>query len=714
MRKLIIILLFILEAFLIFQMLFQAEDTSRFYDFVNTEVTINSHRLVFEVDPGTSGKAYETLSSLADQLNANLVMSRLINEDGGSRCIKYVYITRPEFYQDFTFEGTPVYPAHDSHQFLSTVKTGNPEQIGRIVGFTGNNVGEIRTLYELFSVKGPFQGFWTLQTESRNVAAFCEAFTDHTGLAIQEADKQVTGPSVPGIILYLVLAVALLCIHLLVTLILYYDLVKDARNIALEKMLGYGNRSIWIRRVRLLLLNQALVFIVVLNLMLIARLETVNAFTFPFMAKLLFAGVLALTLTLGFAIIIYNHICRIDINTMLKHRQSMRFVAILNTTVKISLLILIIFLSQVTGAQLASIADFREQNNVVWEDPDDYRGLYVLSDIDRDYLGRPFFSRRTALYFTLNGTGGILADFTRVSSASPVGAYTAATINPNYLAAFPLFDADGERVSVDEEANQKILLVPMTLRSEETQIRQYFEEQRKRYRNDDVTRDDTGLADQEIVLIWLMNDQPLFTWDHSGTPLTNVILSVLTENNASVNNRYNDYDIVVGLEGDPFRIRARGVDPEAEIHNLLKNHDLGDSGSIISVFNSAVRETERSSLVLNLMLFTLAALALTLVMVIVQSVDTSLEQNRYLIGIRTFLGFSFPYKYKLYIIRHMATAWAIIAAVSLVLAQLFGSDGWRGALIPALNFLVLDIIISFLTTLITQKQKILNVLKGDG
>ncbi|MDR2737114.1 MAG: hypothetical protein LBB49_06065 [Gracilibacteraceae bacterium] len=716
MRKLVLILLFCMEAFLVFQIMYRAEDTSFFYKFVNAELTASSKRVVLEINSDNAKKAYDALTSLADQLNANVIVSRLTTEDGITKCTKYVYITRPEYYNGFDFyESEPEYPTYDSGWFLSTEKTDDPNQIGRIISFTQNTTGEIHTLYEWLYGEAPFEGVYTIQVEGANkFAAFSDAFSERMGIDMVEADNLATVPVVSGIVLFAVMGVAALCFLPLISLIFFYDMIADAKNIALESMLGHWERSIWVKRVFILLRNQALAFAGMFLLMFVARLRILNPLTMVFLAKLLVVGVLILTLTWGSVVITFYGIGKINIINALKKRLPFRSLHVLNGTAKVALLILVILLCQY-AAYISSVATYQARDfdiNGNTNTTDDTPGttyhtpwnkthdLYIVPAIDPEYLTPAYKTAREALYFPMNERGSILADFAQflpdtTQSSRP---YATATVNPNYLNAFPLRGSDGRVVRVEEDTTEKILLVPEVYRGEEAQIRTYF-----------------TVQDQNLVLIWLQNDQPCFTFILSTKPkadstVSNVILNVLTENNGQP----GDYDIVLN-KSNPVKIKTRSVNPEAEIRNLLKEQKIDDNvGLIISVYNRVVEEVKRSSELLTLSLFVLIMLTLTLIMVVVQSVDNCMDRHKRLIGIQTFLGRSLWSKYRFYFLSHMTATWSVVLVLSLVLTRLVAFSDWYSVLLFALIFWVTEIITTLITILTLQKRKVLETLKGGG
>ncbi|MCL1790089.1 MAG: hypothetical protein FWG40_01825 [Peptococcaceae bacterium] len=709
MRKLVLVLLFCMEAFLVFQILYRAEDTYRFYEFVNAEITTNSHRVVFEVDQDNSKKIYDALISLADQLNANVIVNRLTVENGISKCTKYVYITRQEYYNGFVFyENDPGYPAGDSGQFLSTEKTGSPSQTGRLISFDRNKIGEIRTLYDCLYGDGPYEGLYIIQIEGKSFAMFSEAFYDRMGITMVEGENLATEPPVSGFMLIAALAFALICFLPLIVLVFFYDIVGEAKNIALEIMLGHWERTIWFKRVLILLRNQSLAFIGVLLLMFVIRLRLLNTFALIFLAKLFFVSLMVLVMTMGFAVITFYSIGKIKINTALKQKQPLRFIPFLNSAAKTGVLILIILLCQyavhvVSGKPYQARSywtDHSVSDRTLYEDWEQTHDLFILPDIDPSYLGKSYASARQSSYHPLNKNGSILADFIQFTpeSGSPGRTYPVATVNPNYLKAFPLRDTNGNIVWVEEDSDDKILLVPEKYRGEESQIRSYF-----------------AVGTQNVNLIWLQNDQPSFTFSlliypDTGNTVSNIILNVLTEENG----QEDDYDVIFG-NGNPLKIKSVCVDPEGELRKMLADNKIDDNvGRIISVYNYTADEVRRSTEMAALTLFVLAVLIPVLIMIVVQSVDNAMTLYKRLIGIQTFLGRSFWPKYKLYFFHYVAPTWAVVVVASLVLTRLFDYADWRVVLLFFLILWCIELLTTFLTILVLQKRRVLETLKGGG
>jgi len=716
LRKIVIVLLFIAEALIVFGILFQAENSLRYNEFINAERTDDSHKVVLSVNEQNAGVIYEALCSLSDQYQANVIAARMKSEDGKNRNIKYVYITRPDFYQSFTFEGVSAHPDHDSTQFLSTEKTGDPEQVGRIANFARDDVFEVRSLREMLNIAEPFNGVYTIQIANEDFNAFYSEFYSRTGFVMQETRMPSVSSGFEDLFFPMLLGV-IICIHLIVLLVVVYDFAKDAKSIAVEKMLGHRKRSIWGIRIFRLLRNQAISVVAVGVLMSLIFLKASKIFAAIFLLKLALVGAITITSTVILSLVTFVSIAHVSIVGMLKNLRPVRSIGAVNMIAKIALMISIIYFGQMAFAEYRSIQGIHALQYAQWQEARDLYVLEVQNMNMGEWLSEENVAKRIELYYYFNKSGSILADFDdftpefqTLNAHMSNLKYAGARVNPNYLSKYPVYDINGDIAQISEETEDMVLLVPEVFKAEETQIREYYQSSLIYQGETYSTPSGLKLRDQEISIVWVKNDQPYFSYNLSVNPnegnmISNIVLEVLTEKNGFV----QFYDVVMGYKGNPLKIKAVGADSQTEIYEAVRKQGFEDNlKAVVSIFDSVAQEVDESLRMIAFILSAIAVLILTLSMIVVQSIHNYFDKNKRLISIRSFMGQSFQLKYGSYFLKNIAVAWAFIILVSLIIA----SPGI--ALLLGISLMTMEILASLITILVIEKKRILDNLKGGN
>ncbi|MCL1790879.1 MAG: DUF1430 domain-containing protein [Peptococcaceae bacterium] len=713
MRKTIIVVMFVAEALIVFGILFLAESSLRYNEFINAERLDDSHRVILSIDEQNTSIIYEALCSLSDQYQANIIAARMKIEEGRNRYIKYVYITRPEFYQAFIFEGDVAHINHDSNQYLSTMKTKDPEQVGRLAGFARDDIFEVRSLQEMLNIAKPFNGAYTVQIDNKEFEAFRTDFYVRTGSVMQET-KMIRDSSGFEVMFFPMLLVVIVCIHLIVLLVVVYDFAKDAKSIAIEKMLGHRESSIWGRRIFRLIRNQALAVIAVFTLMSLIFLGATNTFAVIFSLKLILVGGIIVISTVILSLVTFISIAHTSIVNMLKNLRPLGSISAFNMMAKIALMIIAIFLGQNALADYNSIQGIHAYRFAQWQEARDLYILEVHMINVGEWMIEENIAKRVELYFAFNKNGSILADFEEVTpeyktvnSHMPNIKYDGARVNPNYLKSFPIYDIDGNVVQVPEDIENRVLLVPEGLKAEETEIREHYKA--SLIYHDDTYTTPTGLKlrDQEINIIWVKDGQEHFSYNLSinpdeGNTISDIIIEVITDKNGFI--RY--YDVVMSYKGNPLKIKPVSGDPQSEILEMVMEKGFGDNvEAVVSIFDNIAQEVEESLRMIGFILIAIIILLLTLSMIIVQSVHNYFDKNKRLISIRTFMGQSFRLKYGPYIVKNIAVAWGIIFVMSSLIAS-------TGAIKLGFSLMVMEVLASFLTILVIEKKRILDTLKG--
>lgn len=182
------------------------------------------------------------------------------------------------------------------------------------------------------------------------------------------------------------------------------------------------------------------------------------------------------------------------------------------------------------------------------------------------------------LYEELNAQGALYVDASAFESPRP---YVAGfpqhimTVNPNFLSASNIQDADGRPISISEIEERWVVLVPSMYASYESAIRSYFEE----YRAASAPRSQSEvlglevpphLSDQDVELKWIADGTRVFSFNPEVRPnddhyVENPIIEVVTMRNSYEIDRMN---VVTGDYGAAMKVVSL-EDPSVTYQRLV-------------------------------------------------------------------------------------------------------------------------------------------------
>lgn len=161
------------------------------------------------------------------------------------------------------------------------------------------------------------------------------------------------------------------------------------------------------------------------------------------------------------------------------------------------------------------------------------------------------------LYSALDDAGAIFIDASAYRKGVPASPWLPAApirVNANYLDAFPILDDDGARISVAQDEEAWIVLVPSEYRSREAEIVRHFQGSRV----GDGEREGVAQAqasllgvpaperfrDQAVRIVWTAPHQDVFAFDATveverGNLVRDPIIEVMTAANSVVVDRLN-------------------------------------------------------------------------------------------------------------------------------------------------------------------------------
>jgi putative ABC transport system permease protein len=153
-------------------------------------------------------------------------------------------------------------------------------------------------------------------------------------------------------------------------------------------------------------------------------------------------------------------------------------------------------------------------------------------------------------------------------------------VNTNYLRAFPVLDASGRQVEVDETSSAWIVLVPEKYRAQQADIINHFQCQRTGCDGGNGVAGfeqalfgkstSNALAHQSVSIVWTEDKQEIFSFDpniapESGNLVNDPIIEVMTSANSLDVDRLNAF---TGSASTALKVKLVDDDTRATLESL--------------------------------------------------------------------------------------------------------------------------------------------------
>jgi bacteriocin-associated integral membrane protein len=458
-----------------------------------------------------------------------------------------------------------------TRSFLSSQTDAGPGQVGRLAVFGGGADVSIRGLRAAFASLPVAGTYYVEAAEPAGAVRFLRllsaAFAAH-GVHVSVQDL-LTSPDLSAGVLNGATRVdegVIVIIVALVTLLLIYRQLYEAKRAGVMKMHGLGAVRVWFE------VSGRLIAVVMVACALAAGAaaqlipDAPGSFTVSVLAAI--AETAALMLGASFLTALY--ISAIRISDSVKNRKDTRGVFVLNTFVRTACSVLLV----VSGAGLLV-----EYNNAMtararlgdWARTSSY-GIFYPTLVGADQLeaqsgqAGPTTAEVFGLYPVLDRQGALFVDSSEYEPATrsgPPPPFRSIQVNPNYLRAYPVASAAGKPVDVPESTSAWVVLVPEAYRSQAAAIREYFGS----YRNSALQAEATlfgrpvppAIAHQGLDVIWIKN-QSVFSFNPyvnpaRGNMIRDPIITVMTLANSLGTDRAN---AIGGGVDEALKVRLHG------------------------------------------------------------------------------------------------------------------------------------------------------------
>lgn len=711
MKKFITIFLILISFFITF-IYYKQSSSNELEKILNIEQQGNSVKLVIPEDIRKLDQqtVFNVFDKLLKKYNGNLVLSKIDSTNKVYR--KYIYCTNNNYFKEIKVDSGRNLNIKDNNtdNFLSTKNTNKNNQVGTISYFGGNNNLEIHTLRSYIKKRGSFEGIFVANFKNGvNKNDFVNELQHNLNITITTMDMYPY--SADNIPLYPIIII----LYIVVSVLIFYSILNSYKEIAIEKLNGYSNKQVWISRIRNILSMQFCEFLLVSLSTSIILFRKFNAYFFKITLSLLLLNVIFLLVSFILFSIPFIYVKKIKIVDMLKNKNSVNAIVLLNNCIKIVLTIILLIMSINSISNYKEIKAFYNDSLSQWEITKNYMIIPNLYALPQDLVNSDkMIEINENLYKYFNHRGSILADFTAVSpqylkanSLNEDNVNNAIKLNPNYINENPIYDINGNRIKISEGNINFILLVPQKYKTEEKNIINYYKTVKESLPD---VNGRVSFKDQKIDIIWIKNDQQIFSYrldinSKNGNRVKNPIIRVITESNGS----NIDYDTVLGVSGNPFKIKIKNTQ---DVSNYIrpKLKELGINQyvpTITSVYDSISYEVNYTKILTEIYIISTLITLLGILVVTVQNIFNYFEQYKKRLAIESFNGYKMKDKYFNYF-KNILIIWALIIIATTVLSN-FKIINLLIAVIP---MLIIEFSISIITIKLAEKRNLIRIVKG--
>lgn len=638
---------------------------------------------------------YPLLCEAANESKVNIFRTNIhYNTNDQVEILKYVLLTgETHFFDAFRLKSGRLLTAKDTQQgsaFMSTVDTGDHNQIGIVRDFGNTDLVTIKPLkaaYEHLPVNGQY---FAEASDNQTYDAFIKSFVTKVNrhyqkyLPVPYSPEDFRNPNSSGGVSGVGTSIDYLkyinyAIFLITLILLIYYIFYESKLIGIMKMHGLSNIRLWF-----IIAGKLITVIFVLSaavslLVAIAIKDT----TSQFVGSAIISQFKTYVIMMAISLVSYIYISRIRVSDAIKSRKDTNGIFALNTLLKAGCSILLVLIGLAIWGQYTEI-HAKQENLKSWERSKDYGvfyPLYIGYDLEDVQQGSPKTTAVTAgdLYPILNQMGALFIDAIEYEEDNLIlnkdwKGIRSIKVNPNYLREFPVYDIHHNPVQISEDTSDWILLVPEKYRNREKEILSFFHKERvgaKDYEGvyeHEVRFFKRAVPDrvknQEIKIIWLANDQKIFSFNPEVFPAENnviidPIIKVVTEKNSLCTDRAN---MINGGGGtDPLKVRLINRDTALTLRTLepeLKRLKLDDNlKHLITVDQYVLQQIYDLQKGMNQLLLMSLGLISGLLFLVVQNLIIFFNKYQRKFVVRRLFGTGFFRTYKEYILLFSAT-WA--------------------------------------------------------
>lgn len=682
---------------------------------------------------------YPILLESAIQAKINIFRPAINNKPNNKvEIVKYVLLTgSTQLYNYVHITDGSMVLSEDTQQslhFLSSIHTGNPNQIGSIRDFGKNDLITISPLHLSFQHL-PVAG--TYFAETKNYQAFQKFLTIFTKKLNVKYQKYLKVPFKTDNFVYTPIVIdnttktfefldyltyIQYALFFIILILLIFAIFQDSKTIGIYKMHGITSRKIWFIVMGKMILITGSLSVATTTLLAILIPNT----NFYFVIHNILSQLETYGIVLIISLISYIYISRMKIHQIIKNRKNTRSIFMLNTLTKI---ICSIFIVALGISYLNQYTNLIQQKKDIqgWENVKDYGIFYpVLIGYDAQDMQQKAteFHKIIAnqLYPFVNRAGALLINTRQYEEPSLIlnknsRGIRSILVNNNYLKKYPLYDINQKQVEISDNTKKWILLVPDKYHNREKEILRFFKEDRQNFKNYQIEHYKIQVPEYlkkpEIQIIWLEDNQKVFSFNPEvfkaeHNVIIDPIIQVVTENNSYTSDRV----AVLGNGGsDPLKIKLINRDTaqtyisfEPELKRLHLEDNLKNLITVDQYMLTKVNDLKNE---INLQLLLIGGLLIGLLFLVAQNLLVFFEQYQQAFIIRRLFGLSFFRTYKEFICLFVFL-WIIQTGIILMIHR----KADIAFFIVLFFFIVVELIASIISLIIIERKNRVHLLKG--
>ncbi|MHB8294431.1 MAG: hypothetical protein ACYDH5_07330 [Acidimicrobiales bacterium] len=524
--------------------------------------------------PHSATTLYPLLRNAALRAHVNVFRTSIgYSRSNKPEIIQYALLAGPtRFYQSFHLSSGHWLTPRQTQRgtaFLASQRTGARGQVGVLREFGGRPLIEVRPMqasYRYLAFPGQYWVEGPVARYKAFAALFASALDAHLGPAPAKsyppqvflrnlnASGNAARPPAFGTwangITHYVRYVWLMTTAVTLMLIVYYGF-GSAKRMGIMKLHGLSNVKVWYLLIGRLVLVTFALFLAIWLVM----AATIPHTTAGFIGSVVYEQCLVYGLVMMSSSLAYLYSRRVRVGDAVKSRKGTTPILVVNTVVKATCAIGLIFLMLGVWSQYAQRS---AQLALVhaWVSSQPGAGQYGLlypTRLAHDYMGAArglanvSYVEARWLYPYLDRRGALFVDAydyeaTILGLPQAAGTIRSIRVNPNYLHQFPVYNTRHQPVQVPD-TSQWVLLVPVQYRSRKAAILRYFHRSRSTASAGNAPfRLSRGVLRQRIRIIWTANHQQVFSFDPTvfpgqGNMVLDPIIQVMTEKNSTLFDR---------------------------------------------------------------------------------------------------------------------------------------------------------------------------------
>ena len=695
-------------------------------------------------------KIYPILFEAAIENKINLFRTNTVfDENDQTEKRKYVLLTNEtKFFDVFRIKEERFLTAKETQQdnyFLSTTNTNEENQVGIIKDFGNRNHITIKPLKEAYDYL-PFHGRYFAETpDDQSFDLFLKALVNKLNILYEKYEASYSpehfavsnkgGGMIEGSSWLRILEYSQYMIFIITLVLLIYYIFNESKKIGIMKLYGISNIRLWFLVIGRLI---TVIFILMAAISLVISLLVRN--TNPtFVLSTTAIQFKTYLIIMAISLISYLFIKKIKISQSIKNKKETNGIFGLNSLLKVGLSLILVFIGFSIWSQYTELDNKKKKFNN-WESIKDYGIIYpVHVGKGMGDLMYTFDLRlRGELYPILNKMNSILINSHEYEEEALIrnknwNGIRSIKVNNNYLQEYPVYDVKKNPIHITEDTKDWILLVPEKYRDKEKDIRNYFEESRKRRAKNDqdyYKREvQPHMKNQKVEIVWLENNQRIFSFNPEVFPKEdNVILDPIIEVVTEHNSLLTDRDTILGGgPRDPLKIRLINRDTSKTYKKLepeLKRLELDDNlKHLITIDQYILKDISDLQKEMNWLLLVSIGLLSGLVILVAQNLIIFFNKNQQKIIVRRLFGISFFRTYKEYMLLFSAI-WIFLLFICFIASKVPNMEMFSFILgtniknvsikmfIVALFIFFFELIASIIALIIIEQRNKLKVIKG--